>query len=157
MKKKVRKWLKWLPILLLLVITTVVCFGVGTSQVSTTVTVSGLGSGSVQLSLSFTGTVPDAVVRGYRQLATADTNETVNVGDIATVEGVLLSCVDDSCDTTTGGLWVDCNSASGVAFSADLLIAEGESAYFKPLGDIEVVGANSVEQPYYEYVVFGTR
>lgn len=133
------------------------CFGTASSSINTTVTVSGLGSGSMQLSLSFAGTVPDAAIRGYRQLDTNDVNETIAVGDIATIEGMLLSCVDDSCDTTTGGLWVDCNSASGVAFSADILIAEGESAYFKPLGEVEVVGANSVESPYYEFVIFGTR
>lgn len=144
-------------ILAAVMIWAVYCFGAASSSVNTTVTVSGLGSGSMQLSLSFAGTVPDSAVRGYRQLDTNDVNETIAVGDIATIEGMLLSCVDDSCDTTTGGLWVDCNSASGVAFSADLLIAEGESAYFKPLGEVEVVGANEVESPYYEFVIFGTR
>lgn len=160
MKGKVRRKVEsCLLVCILLIMTALVavCFGAASSSVNTTVTVSGLGSGSMQLSRSFQGTVPDAAIRGYRQLATADTNETVSVGDIATIEGMLLSCVDDSCDTTTGGLWVDCNSNSATAFSADLLIAEGESAYFKPLGNVEVVGANSVETPDYEFVIFGTR
>lgn len=144
-------------VLLVIMVWIAICYGAGSSSVNTTVTVSGLGSGSMQLSLSFAGTVPDAAIRFYRQLDTNDVNETIDMGDIATVEGMLLSCVDDSCDTTTGGLWVDCNSDSATAFSADLLIQEGESAYFKPLGEVEVVGANEVESPLYEGVIFGTR
>ncbi len=150
-----KRIIEYLPVCLMVIVIAAICFGA--ANINTTATVSGLGSGSVQLSLSFAGTTPDAVFRAYRQLDTADTNETIAVGDISTVEGILLSCVDDSNDTTTGGLLVDCNSASGVAFSADLTIAEGQAAYFKPLGDVEVIGANSVEKPYYEYVVFGTR
>ena len=135
----------------------VYCLGAGSTSVNTTVTTSGLGSGSMQLSLSFQATVPDAAIRGYRQLDTNDVNETIDTGDIATVEAMLLACVDDSCDTTTGGLWVDCNSSSAAAFSADIFLAEGESAYFKPLGEVEVVGANEVESPFYEYIISGTR
>lgn len=157
--KKVRKLKEYLPICALLIITVLValCFGAGSSSVNTTVTVNGLGSGSMQLSLSFAGTVPNAAIRGYRQLDNNDVNESIDTGDIATIEGILLSCVDDSDSDTTGGLTVDCNSSAVLAFSGDISIAEGESAYFKPCGTIEVIGANTTEQPYYEYVIFGTR
>lgn len=135
----------------------VVCYAAGTSSINATVTVSGLGSGSMQLSKSFAGTVPTVATRAYRRLDSNDVNETVDVGDVNVIEGMMIGHVDDSCDTTTGDLLVDCNSSSSVAFSADITLAEGEITYFKPLGDVEVIGANDVETPIYEYIVYGTR
>ncbi len=70
------------------------------------------------------------------------------LGDVSTVEGVLIRAVDLALD-------VDCDYVS--SFDADIPLAAGKSAYFKPEGIVRVKNGAGAEQPLYEYIVFGNR
>ena len=120
----------------------------GVASVTMSVSVTGLGEAAVQLSNSFAATVPDAVVYQYKKLAVADTDEVLALGDVSTVEGVLIRAVDLALD-------VDCDYVS--SFDADIPLAAGKSAYFKPEGVVRVKNGAGAEQPIYEYIVFGNR
>lgn len=126
------------------------------SSISTSITVSGLGSASTSLSMSYSGVAPDAMTKGYAQIAVDDTAEALEVGDISTIAGILISCIDDSDSNSTLVLEVDPNYAS--SFEAHIIISEGMSAYFQPHGAIWVRNQSTdVNDLDYEYVIFGTR
>jgi len=131
----------------------ILCVGIvwatASSSISISLTISGLGSSTTSLQDNFTATEPNAVVRGYRRLTTQDINEVLYIGDISTVEGVLLRSVDYD-------LQVDCNYVS--AFDPDILIEGATSVYFKPVGTVYIRNpSGDANTPLYEYVVFGTR
>jgi len=147
---------KYVISIICLLATAIICWAAVTTNIGVNLTISGLGNSTTSYSKSFSATTPDAVTQQYRVLAVANTAEAVALGDVSSVEGLVIACVSDSCSTTTGGLWVDCDYNS-TAFDADMLIAEGEAAYFKPTGTVYVVGANSTETPIYEFTVLGTR
>ena len=137
-----------LPLILLLLLVGIL-WAAAVSTISVNCSVSGLGSSVVGMNVTFSGDVPDGVVRGYRKLSDANTAEELDLGDISTVGGILL--VADACDVV-----VDCNFVS--TFKESVYISEGECAYFKPCGVVKVRNpAGTTYTPTYEYIAFGTR
>ena len=119
----------------------------GLASVTMSLRVSGLGPGVHTLSKSFSGVVPTYCTHQYRVLAVADTEETLDLGGLDTIEGILIYADDLDLD-------VDCDFDA--AFNADIHIAAGQSAYFKPAGVVKVKNGDAAETPGYEYIVFGT-
>lgn len=119
----------------------------GTATVNISARLTGLGESSFNLSDSFTDATPTKVVQQYRVLASADSDEALDLGDISTVEGIMIRAVDLDLD-------VDCDYVD--SFNADLDIAAGECAYFKPEGTVKVKNGTASETPAYEYIAWGT-
>ncbi len=119
----------------------------GVASVTTSISISGLGTSTITLSNTFTGTTPTKDGFQYRVLGTANTAEALDLGDVSTVEGVLIRAVD---------LDLDIDTSFNSSFSKELNCAAGESVYFKPEGIVYVNSGETDETPAYEYVVFGT-
>lgn len=83
----------------------------------------------------------------YRTLATANTAEVLDLGDVTTVLLVIIKCISG------GKLDVDCDYVS--SFDADIEIEEGEMAIFTPSGTVYVKDNAGTETPVYEYWVVG--
>lgn len=93
-------------------------------------------------------TTPTAGSYMYRTIATADTAEALDLGDVSTVTAIVLWAVDYDVD-------IDCDYVS--AFDADLTAkAAGIPAIITyPAGTVYVKG-ESGQTPKYEYLVIGT-
>lgn len=93
-------------------------------------------------------TTPTAGSYMYRTIATADTAEALDLGDVSTVTAIVLYAVDYDVD-------IDCDYVS--AFDADLTAkAAGIPAVITyPAGTVYVKG-ESGQTPKYEYLVIGT-
>ena len=107
------------------------------------------GLGDVQsFSKRFSTTsTPARALYHYAIQATADTAEALEVGDVSTVDLIILKCVSNDCD-------LDCNYSS--SFSADITVNEGEVAMFKPAGTVYLKNNDSSEQSTVEYIVVGS-
>jgi hypothetical protein len=93
-------------------------------------------------------TTPDAKYYNVVQQAVADTDEAIGVGDIATIEYMIVHCVTNDCD-------LDLNYAS--SFEASVVVQEGEWACFKPSGTVYMKNNDAAEQTIIEYWLIGTR
>ncbi len=93
------------------------------------------------------GTTPTSSTYNYRVLATTNTAEALDLGDVSTVYGIMIKAVD-------GDIELDCNWSS--SFSADLKVKSGEVAFFMPAGTVYVKNEDTGETPAYEYYVIGT-
>lgn len=93
-------------------------------------------------------TAPTAGAYMYRTIATADTAEALDLGDVSTVTGIILYAVDYDVD-------IDCDYVS--SFDADLTAkAAGIPVVITyPAGTVYVKGETG-QTPKYEYVVWGT-
>jgi len=120
----------------------------GSASINLIVTVSGLGKATYTLPVSFTGTVPTVVTPSYRLLA-LETEEALPLGDISTVEGVLI--IASVCND--GAIQVDTSYVD--SFTAEITLAQGEACYFKPSG-VVYVRNNDDAAGAYEYLLFGT-
>lgn len=120
----------------------------GAASINIVVTISGLGKATHTLPISFTGTVPTVVTPQYRLLA-AGAEEALPLGDISTVEGVLI--IASVCND--GEIQVD--TSFDTTFSPELKMAQGEAQYFKPAGTVYVKNTDDAAGAY-EYLVFGT-
>ena len=108
----------------------------------------GLGE---QINFTKTGTdetTPTAGAYMYRKIATADTAEALDLGDVATVTGIVLYAISYDVD-------IDCSYA--VSFNAELTAkAAGIPVVITyPAGTVYVKG-ESGQTSTYEYVVWGT-
>lgn len=107
----------------------------------------GLGE-EVQFSDKFTGTTtPTRVLHQYMVQATADTDEAIAVGDVGTIELIIMKCISND---------VDVDTSYSAAFSAEIEIQEGEFAIFKPVGTVRIMNDDAGEQSTVEYWVIGT-
>jgi len=93
-------------------------------------------------------TTPTAGAYMYRTIATADTAEALDLGDVATVTGIILYAVDYDVD-------IDCDYVA--AFDADQTAkAAGIPVVITyPAGTVYVKGETG-QTPKYEYLVIGT-
>lgn len=115
-------------------------------------TLSGMGAMDKSIGETFEisdtqGTAPDTAVYQRRTLATANTAEALDLGDISTVRFIIIKCISG------GMLDVDCDYVS--AFDADLNIEEGEWNIFKPAGTVYVKDNAGTETPLYEFLAVG--
>jgi len=95
------------------------------------------------------GTTPTAATYNYRVLATANTAEALDLGDISTVTGIAIRAIDYDLD-------IDLDFVA--AFDADLTVKAGELPALipNPAGTIYVNGSETDETPKYEYLIWGT-
>lgn len=93
-------------------------------------------------------TTPTAGTYNYRVIATADTAEALDLGDVSTVTAIVLYAVDYDVD-------IDCDFVT--AFDADLTAKAGgiPAVITYPAGTVYVKG-ESAQTPAYEYLVIGT-
>lgn len=108
----------------------------------------GLGKDVVYVKKGSDETTPTAGAYMYRTIATADTAEALDLGDVATVTGIVLYAVDYDVD-------IDCDFVT--SFDADLTAKAGgiPVVITYPAGTVYVKG-ESAQTPKYEYVIWGT-
>lgn len=94
-----------------------------------------------------TTATPTRAVYHYMVQATADADEAIAVGDVGTIELIIMHCISNDVD-------VDTSYAS--SFSAEIEIQEGEMAVFKPTGTVRIKNDDSGEQSTIEYWIIGT-
>jgi hypothetical protein len=94
-----------------------------------------------------TTATPTRAFYQYMVQATADADEAIAVGDVGTIELIIMKCVSND---------VDVDTSYSAAFSAEIEIQEGEIAVFKPTGTVRIKNDDSGEQSTIEYVVIGT-
>jgi len=114
------------------------------------VELTGLGQDDVFQHLGTDGTTPTAFSgKQYRTLATANTAEALDTGDVATVTHIIIRAIDYDLD-------IDLDYVS--AFDADLTVKAGEQAASipNPAGTVYVKNNGTDETPAYEYEVIGT-
>ena len=107
----------------------------------------GLGQEATFSESFTTSVIPDGFTHQYRTQAVADTEEALDLGDISTVELVILKCISND-------LGIDCDFVS--AFDEDIVCQEGEVQIFKPSGVVKVKNNDAGETSVYEYFVIGT-
>ena len=108
---------------------------------------SGLGK-VLEIPESFTTTAtPTRIFYQYMVQAVADTAEALAVGDVGTIELIVMKCIANDVD-------VDTSYVS--SFNAEIEIQEGEMAIFKPTGTVYIKNDDTAEQSTVEYWIIGT-
>lgn len=83
----------------------------------------------------------------FRTIATTNTEETLDVGDVATVDMIILKAV-------SGDIAVD--TSFNATFSTEIIAEAGElPLIFKPNGTVKVKNNTADETPTYSYMVIG--
>ena len=83
----------------------------------------------------------------YRTLAVADTEETLDVGDITTVDVIILKAIDYD---------VAIDTSFSAAFSTEIIArAGGMPVVFTPGGTVKVKNVTASQTPKYEYLAVG--
>lgn len=109
---------------------------------------SGLGANAnIMAGRATVGQTPTAVNHQYRTLAVADTAEALDLGDISTVDLIVLRAIDYDLD-------VDTSYVS--SFNAEITALAGETPLiFKPTGTVYVKNNGDAETVQYEYLIVG--
>ena len=90
--------------------------------------------------------IPTSKVMDYRQQATADAEEALDIGSVTTIDAIVIKAitndmtVDPSFDTT---------------YREGLTIKAGEFAVFKPTGTVKIKNLTAAEQVTYEFFIIG--
>jgi hypothetical protein len=107
------------------------------------------GLGQLQeLSEKFATTAtPTRAFYQYMEQAVADTDEVLAVGDVGTIELIIMKCITND---------VDVDTSYSAAFSAEIEIQEGEVSIFKPSGTVRIKNNDAAEQSTVEYLILGT-
>lgn len=117
--------------------------------VSVIAELSGLGQNTSFTDKGTDGTTPTAGGYMYRTLTTADADEALDLGDVATVTCIVIRAVTNDLD-------IDLDYVS--SFDVDLTIKAGEPAAVitNPAGVTQVKNNGAGETPVYEYLIVGT-
>jgi len=108
----------------------------------------GLGKEEEFSSNFVTTSTPTRAIYHYAIQDTADTAQALELGDVSTVELLVIKCVSNDVD-------IDLDYVS--SFDADLTIQEGECAVIpKPAGTIYFKNNDASEQSTVEYLIVGT-
>lgn len=94
-----------------------------------------------------TTSVPTRVFYQYMIQAVADTAEALAVGDVGTIQLIVMKCITND---------VDVDTSYSASFNAEIEIQEGEMAIFKPTGTIQIKNDDAGELSTVEYWVIGT-
>lgn len=89
---------------------------------------------------------PTKSATGYREQDTADTEEALNVGDVATIDLIVIKAI-------TNDMTIDTTFVS--TYNAELNVPAGELALFKPSGTVYIKNEDAAEKVTYEYLVIG--
>ncbi len=79
--------------------------------------------------------------------AVADTEEALNIGDVSTIDMIVIYAKTNDVDIDT--------SYASATFSKELSMTEGEVQIFKPEGTVYIKNGTSAEQVTVEYFVIG--
>ncbi len=90
---------------------------------------------------------PDRVQHNLVKQAVADIDEALQVGDISTIETLLIHCITND---------VDLDPSFSATFRAGIEVQENEWAIFKPTGTVYFRNNDSGEQSTIEYWIIGT-
>ncbi|MHA2063276.1 MAG: hypothetical protein ACXABY_02725 [Candidatus Thorarchaeota archaeon] len=93
-------------------------------------------------------TTPDTKFYNHPTQAVADTEEAIAVGDVGTIEYMIVHCITNDCDLDTNFV---------TAFKASQVVQEGEWACFKPSGTVYMKNNDAAEQSLIEYWLIGTK
>ena len=93
-----------------------------------------------------TTAVPTRVFYQYMVQAVADTAEAIAVGDVGTIELIIMKCISND---------VDVDTSYSASFNAEIEIQEGETHIFKPKGTVYIKNDDSTEQSTVEYWIVG--
>ena len=109
---------------------------------------SGLGD-LQEISKRFSTTAtPARALYHYEVQATADTEQALELGDVATVDLIIIKCVEND---------IDIDTTYSIAFSAEIVVQEGEVAVFKPEGStVYWMNNDTGESSTIEYLVVGS-
>ena len=118
-----------------------------TNNISLIAELTGLGVDERIAKAFSTTTTITAKQHGYQTQAVADTTEALDLGDVSTVELILIHCVSND---------VDIDTTYVSSFNAETTVNEGELSVFKPAGTVYIKNDDSGEQSVVEYWVWGT-
>lgn len=120
-----------------------------TLDVSVIAELAGLGQDQNFTDKGTDGTTPTAGGYMYRTLATADSDEALDLGDVSTVTAIIIRAVTNDLD-------IDLDYAS--SFDVDLTVKAGEvpAVIPNPAGVTQVKNNGAGEAPVYEYLIVGT-
>jgi hypothetical protein len=90
--------------------------------------------------------VPTSKVMDYRQQAVADTEETLDIGSVTTIDAIVIKAI-------TNDMTVD--PSFDTSYRAGITIPEGEFAVFKPTGTVKIKNLTGAEQVTYEFFIIG--
>lgn len=108
--------------------------------------ITGLGK-SLKIPERFSTTAtPARVFYQYMVQAVADTAEAITVGDVGTIELIVMKCISNDVDVDTSYV---------ATFNAEIEIQEGEMAVFKPTGTVYIKNDDAAEQSTIEYWIVG--
>ena len=117
-------------------------------SVSIIAEVTGLGKGINFAEKFSTTTTTTRAMYHYAVQDTADTDQALELGDISTIQMLIIKCIENDVD-------LDLDYVS--SFDADLTIQEGEGAVIPvPSGVVRFKNNDSGEQSTIEYVLAGT-
>lgn len=108
--------------------------------------ITGLGK-ELKIAERFSTTVPTRVFYQYMVQAVTNTDEAIAVGDVGTIELIVMKCVSND---------VDVDTSYSAAFSAEITIDEGQTQMFKPTGTVRIKNDDAGELSTVEYWVIGT-
>lgn len=94
-----------------------------------------------------TTSVPTRVFYQYMVQAVADTAEAIAVGDVGSIQLIVMKCVTND---------VDVDTSYSASFNAEVEIQEGEMAIFKPTGTVYIKNDDAAELSTVEYWIIGT-
>jgi len=94
-----------------------------------------------------TTATPTRAIYHYAVQDTADTAQALEVGDVGTIELIILKCVSND---------VDIDTSYVSSFSAEIEVQEGELTIFKPTGTVYIQNDDAGETSTVEYLVIGT-
>ena len=119
----------------------------GTANVTIIVEVEGLDKDASFAEKFTVTTTPTLVAKNIQIQAVADTDEAVNLCGIGTVELMVVKSVSND---------VDIDSDYVSSFDADINIAEGETAVFKPAGVVRIKNNDSAEACTISVLIIGS-
>lgn len=90
---------------------------------------------------------PALATKMYRVQATTNTEETLDLGGVSTVDLIIIKAVSKD-------LLID-TSYAAATFSEEINVPEGEIAVFKPGGTVYIMNEDTDEVCTYEYIVIG--
>jgi len=111
------------------------------------VEIAGLDSDDINFPIKFDVSDPTTFTMQRRIQAVADTEESLDLGGVSTIELVIIKAI-------TNDMLIDCDFTS--TFDADLSVEEGTAQVFKPEGTVKIINKDAGVQCTYLYIVIGT-
>lgn len=93
-----------------------------------------------------TTATPSRVLYQYDIQDTTNTAQALDVGDVGTIELIILKCISND---------VDIDTSYVSSFNAEIEVQEGEVTIFKPTGTVYIKNDDTDEVSTFEYIVIG--